>query len=69
MSYGEMKKQKVIDVFKSSHASFRDLLSKLSAEQLSTAKIMDSWTVKDTIAHLSAWNLEQAREIDNILIF
>ena len=62
-----MKKKKVIEVFKSGHKDFQQLVKSLTANQISNKEVSENWTVKDIIAHLSAWNFAQAKEIDNIL--
>lgn len=62
-----MQKKKVIEVFKSGHKDFQQLVKSLTADQISNKEVSENWTVKDIISHLSAWNFAQAKEIDNIL--
>ncbi len=62
-----MKKQRVVEIFQKSHKMFSELIHVLTPFQLTGIKVLEDWTVKDVIAHLSAWNWEQTEEIDNIL--
>lgn len=62
-----MQKEKVIEIFKSGHNEFQHLTKLLTPNQITNTQILEDWTVKDIMAHLSAWNWEQAKEIDNIL--
>lgn len=62
-----MQKKKAIEIFKSGHKEFQSLLKLLTPDQLANISVLENWTVKDIISHLSAWNFAQAKEIDNIL--
>lgn len=62
-----MEKQKVIQAFRKGHSLFTSLLEKLTLEQIETVPVAGVWKTKDVIAHLAAWNWEQAAEIDRIL--
>lgn len=62
-----MHKQKVIQIFQSGHYEFKQLIKSLSSDQIININVLENWTVKDIIAHLAAWNWEQAKEINNIL--
>lgn len=62
-----MEKQKVIDIFKTCHENLRKLLDSLTPDQMVNEKVTGVWSIKDILAHLSAWNWEQVKEIDNIL--
>lgn len=62
-----MDKLKVIRDFKAGHRAMVDVIQKLSQRQLEEEKIIDNWTVKDILAHLSAWSLEVIKEIDRVL--
>lgn len=63
----KMTKQSLLEVFEKSHKNFYELINVLTSHQLTEVNVLEHWTVKDVIAHLSAWNWEQAVEIDNIL--
>ncbi len=44
-----------------------EVLALLSEEQINNLLITDIWTPKDVISHLTEWNIEYVKEIDNIL--
>lgn len=62
-----MKKQNVIAFFKAGHDEFRQTLDMLSSEQIEKIPSVGIWPVKNVIAHISAWNWEQIKEIDRTL--
>lgn len=62
-----MKKQNIIEVFKVGYEEFMGLVKRLSDEQIESVPVVGEWTTKEIIAHLAAWNWEQAREIARVL--
>lgn len=62
-----MEKQKVMQAFEASHQKMADVIQKLSKEQMVKEKVLDDWSVKDILAHLSAWSWEAIKEIDRVL--
>lgn len=62
-----MEKQEVIQTFKAGHQKMADVVQKLSEEQMVKEKVLDDWSVKDILAHLSAWSWEAQKEIDRVL--
>lgn len=62
-----MTKQAVITFQKQNHEIFKKVIKGLSDDQMISVKIIDDWSVKDIIAHLSAWNWQVAAEIDTVL--
>jgi hypothetical protein len=48
-------KAELLEKMRSGYASFEALLAPLSAEQLSEAGVNGAWSIKDILAHLSAW--------------
>lgn len=57
----------MIAVFEAGHKEFQQLINSLTPQQLTKTPVLENWTVKDIFAHLSAWNWDHAKEIDNIL--
>jgi hypothetical protein len=57
-----ISKPQLLEKMRSGYAAFNALLSSLSETQLNTPDINDSWSIKDNIAHISAW---QRRQIAN----
>lgn len=62
-----MEKHKVIQISKFGHQKVEDVIQKLSKEQMVEEKVLGDWSVKDILAHLSAWSWEVVKEIDRIL--
>lgn len=62
-----MEKQRVIETFRAGHQKMADVIRQLSKEQMVKEKILGSWSIKDILAHLSAWSLEAVKETDRIL--
>lgn len=52
-------KEQLLEKMQSSFATFNALLSSLSEAQLTTPGVNGDWTIKDNIAHLSAWHRRQ----------
>ncbi|MFW9968011.1 MAG: DinB family protein [Candidatus Thorarchaeota archaeon] len=53
--------------FREDHRKLKQTLAKLTESQIVNDIIMGDWSVKDVIAHISAWNLEITRSIDEVL--
>lgn len=51
----------------SAHRKLLEAISGLTPEEISNKVIDGSWTVKDILAHLAAWNREHTKEIERIL--
>jgi len=62
-----MKKKEIIGSFLVGHDEFKQVLKKLSNEQIKSVPAVGIWPVRKVIAHLSAWNWEQIKEIDRVL--
>ncbi|MCA9390566.1 maleylpyruvate isomerase N-terminal domain-containing protein [candidate division WWE3 bacterium] len=56
-----------IQNLKKAHEEMQMVLQSLNSDQKTTILIHDTWTVKDIIAHLAAWNWEVITEIERIL--
>ncbi len=62
-----MHKDEVVTIFRQGHKHFLGVLKKLTNEQKLSVEVVGYWTVKEVVAHLSAWNWVQIEEIDNVL--
>ena len=62
-----IKKSKIIRQLEKDHQYLRKIINKLTEEQITEVKIIDNWTLKDIIAHLSAWAWETIDEIDRVI--
>lgn len=63
-----MEKDWVIKFFKDDHAKLTNVISQLDKSSMTDRKVNKSWDVKDIIAHISAWNWEIIRQVDDILV-
>ncbi|MCA9397950.1 DinB family protein [candidate division WWE3 bacterium] len=59
--------EQVIQQLQRSHEQLQQILHSVSTEQIQNAKLTDTWTTKDIIAHLAVWNWEMINEIQRIL--
>ena len=50
-----MKKAELIRALQEVHRAFNDLLARIPAERMNEPGALDSWSIKDVIAHL-AWH-------------
>ncbi|MFX0107362.1 MAG: DinB family protein, partial [Candidatus Hodarchaeota archaeon] len=53
--------------FREDHRKLKGVISKLSKSQMVKDKVLGNWSVKDIIAHISAWNFEITISVDDIL--
>ena len=60
-------KAAVINFLKDDHQKLIDAVTQLKEEQMIDTAVIDNWTVKDIIAHISAWNWEVAKAVDLVL--
>ena len=63
-----MEKEWIIKFFKDDHAKLVSAISQLDKSWMTDRKVNKSWDVKDVIAHISAWNWEIIRQVDDILV-
>ncbi len=54
-----ISKEQLLEKMRSGYATFSTLLSSLSEAQLTAPNVNDGWSIKDNIAHLSAWQRRQ----------
>ena len=62
-----MNQEETIQFFKNDHQKLQSVISKLSQEQMITEKVQGNWTVKDILAHISAWNWELITQANLVL--
>lgn len=53
-------KEELIATVQTAYDQFEALLASLSEEQMTTPGVNGSWSVKDNLAHLTAWQIYQA---------
>jgi uncharacterized damage-inducible protein DinB len=57
----------ILRFFREDHRKLKQTIAKLTESQMINDIVMGDWSVKDIIAHISAWNLEIAKSIDDVL--
>ena len=62
-----MNKQEAIDFLIEDHKKMEFIINTLNDEEMVHYHILKAWTIKDIIAHLSAWNKELTKAINWIL--
>jgi uncharacterized damage-inducible protein DinB len=62
-----MDKQRAMQFFKDNHEKLLEVIGRLKQGQMVNDIVLGNWTVKDILAHISAWNLEIIKAIDDIL--
>ncbi|MFX1282928.1 MAG: DinB family protein [Promethearchaeota archaeon] len=62
-----MNKLQTIQFLKNNHQKLEKVINRLEENQMVEDIISIKWTVKDILAHISAWNLELIKAIDDLL--
>ena len=62
-----MNQEETIDFLNENHENLKLVIEALTLEEILESHILQSWNVKDIIAHLSAWNIEITKAIDKVL--
>ena len=62
-----MKKQSFIRFYTENHEELYKSINKLNKAQMEEIITLGNWTVKDILAHISAWNFELNNAINQIL--
>ena len=62
-----MDQEETIRFFKDDHQKLKDVISRLTKVQMKTNKIQGNWTVRDILAHISAWNWEIITQAECVL--
>ena len=63
-----MTKKEKIQYLKDGHKRLEDVVNSLNDKTLMETKVLQDWTVKNVLSHIVAWNLENIKGIDNILL-
>lgn len=56
-----LTKQTVLNRLRDERSHFEEMLAGLSENQMTNVALDDGWTIKDTVAHLTAWEKEMLR--------
>jgi hypothetical protein len=56
-----LTKQTVLNRLRDERSHFEELLAGFNANQMTNTALNDGWTIKDTVAHLTAWEKELLR--------
>ncbi len=57
-------KEHIIKQLQLERSSFESVLEPLTEEQIINLVVSDNWTIKDTIAHITAWEIELLRWLE-----
>ena len=60
----QMSKEKLIEEIQIEHLHLERTLDKISRQQMVTPGVMDDWTVKDLLAHITVWELRMIRWLE-----
>lgn len=60
-------KAELLASIRAGYEQFEALLASLSEEQMTTPGVNGSWSVKDNLAHLAAWQNYQAARMEGVL--
>ncbi len=53
----QMDKAKILDGMRTKYAALEDILAPLDEPQMTTEGVNGDWSIKDVLAHISAWHL------------
>lgn len=62
-----MDHEETIQFFRDDHQKLKDVISKLTESQMNTDMVQGSCTVRDILAHISAWNWEIITQAELVL--
>ncbi len=60
----QMNKEKLIEEIQSERLHLERTLEKISRQQMVAPGVMDDWTVKDLLAHITVWELRMIRWLE-----
>ena len=63
-----MNQGAILRFFREDHRKLKQTIEKLTESQMINDLVMGDWSVKDIIAHISAWNWEIAKSVDEVLV-
>jgi hypothetical protein len=52
---GQMDKAKILDEMRTKYATLEDILAPLDETQMTTEGVNGDWSIKDVLAHITAW--------------
>ena len=59
-----LSKHTVLTRLQTERANFEAALAQMDAKEMESAQVQDDWTVKDILAHISAWEAELLRWLE-----
>lgn len=62
-----MNKDETIEFLQEDHKELEKVIENLFPEDFVTFRVLGTWKIKDVIAHLSGWNIELKKAVDNLL--
>lgn len=62
-----MDKEEAILFLKNDHQKLKEAIEGLSSHQMTQVSCVRDWTLKDVLAHISAWNWEEIKAVDIVL--
>ncbi len=62
-----MDHEETIQFFMDDHQKLQEVISKLTEFQMDTEEVQGNWTVRDILAHISAWNWELVTQAEGVL--
>ena len=63
----QMSKEKLIEEIRNERLHLETTLEKITAQQMITPGVMDNWTVKDLIAHITIWEQRMVRWLEQTM--
>ena len=61
-----MKKADTVRQLKSQHQELQNTVHSLTEKQLTQEKVFDDWSVKDILAHITAWHRKANEELNDL---
>ncbi len=62
-----MNKEQTIQFLRNNHQKLEEVINRLEEKQIAEEIILTKWTVRDILAHISAWNWELIKATDDLL--
>jgi uncharacterized damage-inducible protein DinB len=63
----KVDQEETIQFLKNDHQKLENVLSNLTEKQMKSEKVQGSWTVREILAHISAWNWEMIKQAEFVL--
>jgi len=61
-----MEKQQLLETMKTTRADWETLLTKVGEARMTVAGVTGNWSVKDVVAHLTAWEKQTVARLTAI---